>query len=133
LLLVDGSPDFLRSTARFLSTIVGVEVVGCASSSRDGLEQVRRLRPDLVLIDVTMRDMSGIEATRRIKTGAEPPLVVVTTLYDESRYRAKALAAGADAVVAKPDLGTRLLPIIHQLTSARPTGTRALDGNDSSE
>jgi CheY-like chemotaxis protein len=75
------------------------------------------LHPDLVLIGVKMGEMSGIEAMRGIRVSPSPPLVVATTLYDESRYRAKAEAAGADAVVAKPEFGTRLLPIIRALTS----------------
>jgi DNA-binding NarL/FixJ family response regulator len=120
LLLVDDNLDFLRSTARFLSTTEDVEVIGCASSSRDALEQVGRLHPDLVLIDVAMPDLNGIEATRRMKAGPFAPLVVVTTLYEESRYRVKAKSAGADAVVAKPELGSRLLPIIRALTSSDP-------------
>lgn len=120
LLLVDDNLDFLRSTARFLSTTEDVVVIGCASSSRDALEQVGRLHPDLVLIDVAMPDLNGIEATRRMKAGPFAPLVVVTTLYEESRYRVKAESAGADAVVAKPELGSRLLPIIRALTSRDP-------------
>jgi DNA-binding NarL/FixJ family response regulator len=128
LLLVDDNLDFLRSTARFLSTTEDVEVIGCASSSRDALEQVGRLHPDLVLIDVAMPDLNGIEATRRMKAGPFAPLVVVTTLYEESRYRVKAESAGADAVVAKPELGSRLLPIISALTSRDPHRRVAAEG-----
>jgi DNA-binding NarL/FixJ family response regulator len=132
-LLVDDSPDLLRSTARFLSISGDVDVIGCASSSSEALEEVGRLHPDLVLIDVGITDMNGIEATRRIKAGPDPPLVVVTTFYDESRYRAKAKAAGADAVVAKPELGTRLLPIIRALTSTGPGGPGVPEGEEGPE
>ena len=132
-LLVDNSADLLRSTKNLLATSDDVEVIGCATSCREALECVSRMHPDLVLVDVTMGDMSGIEATRRMKAEPRPPLVVLTTLYDESRYEREAMAAGADGLVAKPELGTRLLPIIRVLTSSEPTGTRASEGSDISE
>lgn len=60
-LLVDDYPDFLDAVARFLSTIPHVEIVGRARSGREALNQVARVRPDLVLMDLAMPDMSGLE------------------------------------------------------------------------
>jgi len=132
-LLADENADLLRSTARLLSTSADVEVVGCASSSLDALRETDRLHPELVVIDIAIGDLDGVETTRLIKTEPDPPLVVITTLYDESRYRATAEAAGADAVVAKTELGTRLLPIIRALTSRAPGGAGVPEHNDVSE
>ena len=114
-LLVDDSPEFLGAAARFLATDPEIEIVGRALSARKAIEEVARLQPDLVLMDVAMPEMNGFVATRRIKERPNPPRVIVLTLYDNDEYRAQARAAGADGFVAKSEFGTQLLPLIHTL------------------
>ncbi len=112
-LLVDDSHDFLESAARFLSEYPSLEIVGWTFSGRDARELVARLQPDLVLMDLTMPGMNGLEATRQIKALPGAPCVVILTLYDNHEYRSAAEAAGADGFVTKSELGTQLLPLIH--------------------
>ena len=114
-LLVDDSPEFLGAAARFLATDPEIEIVGYALSARQAIEEVTRLHPDLVLMDVAMPEMNGFVATRQIKERPNPPRVIVLTLYDNDEYRAQAQAAGADGFVAKSEFGTQLLPLIHTL------------------
>jgi DNA-binding NarL/FixJ family response regulator len=115
-LLVDDNPIFLDSVACFLSTDPLVQVVGRALSGIDALAQAAQLHPDLVLMDLSMPGMSGLEATRRIKTQSDaPPKVVVLTMYDFPPYRTACAAAGADGFVSKAELGTRLIQQIHAL------------------
>ena len=114
-LLVDDSPEFLGAAAHFLATDSQIEVVGHALSARKAIEEVTRLQPDLVLMDVAMPGMNGFAATRQIKERPNPPRVIVLTLYDNDEYRAQAQAAGADGFVAKSEFGTQLLPLIHTL------------------
>jgi DNA-binding NarL/FixJ family response regulator len=115
ILLVDDSPEFLEAVAHFLATEPEIEVVGRASSGRSALEQVSRLQPDLVLMDLAMPEMNGLEATRRIKSQPDTPCVVILTLHDNFEYRAQAAAVHADGFVPKSELGTQLLPLIHGL------------------
>jgi DNA-binding NarL/FixJ family response regulator len=115
ILLVDDSPGFLKSAARFLSAEPRIEVAGQALSSRDALEQVISLRPDLVLIDVAMPGMNGLEATRRIKAQSDAPQVIILTMHDNPEYRAEARIAGADGFVSKSEFGSQLLPLIYEL------------------
>jgi DNA-binding NarL/FixJ family response regulator len=114
-LLVDNSPEFLGAAARFLATDPQIEIVGHALSAQKAIEEVARLQPDLVLMDVAMPEMNGFAATRHIKERPNPPRVIVLTLYDNDEYRAQAQAAGADGFVAKSEFGTQLLPLIHTL------------------
>ena len=114
-LLVDDNHDFLESAARFLSAYPCLEIVGWTFSGRDARELVARLQPDLVLMDLTMPGMNGLEATRQIKALPGAPCVVILTLYDNSEYREAAEAAGADGFVTKSELGTQLLPLIRTL------------------
>jgi len=79
----------------------GVEVVGEAADGREAIEQARALAPDVVLMDVRMPNLDGIEATRRIVGEAEAPRVIVLTTFDEDEYVFGALRAGASGFLLK--------------------------------
>jgi two-component system invasion response regulator UvrY len=115
ILLVDDNAQFLESITHFLEGEPDIEIAGRALSARAALAQVVSLRPDLVLMDMAMRGMSGLEATRRIKEKLDPPRVVIMTLHDDPEYRAAAAEVQADGFVAKAELGTQLLPLIQEL------------------
>ncbi|MEI6669006.1 MAG: sugar phosphate nucleotidyltransferase [Acidobacteriota bacterium] len=114
-LLVDDSPHFIESAERFFADELGVDVVGSALSGAEALDLVARLHPDLVLMDVAMPGMDGLEATQRIKALAASPRVIILTLYDTPKYREAAHRAGADGFVPKADFGEKLLPLILEL------------------
>lgn len=97
-----------------MSTVPHVEVVGRASSGREALDQVVRLHPDLVLVDLAMPDMNGFETTQRIKAQADAPRVVILTMHDSPDYRRAAQAAGADNFMFKGDLSSEFIPLIHE-------------------
>jgi DNA-binding NarL/FixJ family response regulator len=115
ILLVDDSPEFLESAARFLSADSQIEIVGRALSGAEAMAQVARIHPDLVLMDWGMPGMSGLEATHHLKVRPDAPSIVILTVYDDAEYRAAARAMGADGYVAKSEIGTELLPAIHTL------------------
>lgn len=115
ILLVDDSLAFLESATRFLAIDQELEIVGRVFSGEEALEQVPQLCPDLVLMDMAMPGMNGLEATRHIKASSSAPYVVVLTLNDGSEYRTAALAVGADGFVTKSEIGNALLPLIHSL------------------
>jgi DNA-binding NarL/FixJ family response regulator len=112
--MADDYPEFLDAAAMYMSMLPQLEIVGVARSGREALDQVVRLRPDLVLMDVVMPDMSGLEVTRHIKAQADAPFVVILTLYYAPAYCRAAHAAGADGVLSKSEFGTDLVPLIHR-------------------
>ena len=112
ILLVDDSQVFLKSMTRFLTMDVRLEVIGCVLSAEDALDHVLRSHPDLVLMDLAMTKMNGLEATRLIKALPNPPYVVILTLNCSSEYCAASIAVGADGFVTKSEIGTVLLPLI---------------------
>ncbi len=116
-LLVDDSPQFAQAATRFLSAVPDMEIVGHARSGMEALELALQLHPTLVLMDVIMPEMDGLETTRRMKRMAMPPQIIVLTLHDNAEYRYKARLAGADGFVSKIDFGTKLVPMIHDLQS----------------
>lgn len=113
--LVDDNLAFLESATRFLRGDDRIKVVGQVLSGREALEQVVQLCPDLVLMDLTMPVMNGLEATRLIKAQPNAPRVVILTLSDSYEYRSAAADAGADGFVTKSEFGTALLPLINSL------------------
>ncbi|MDF5733357.1 MAG: response regulator transcription factor [Rhizonema sp. PD38] len=112
ILLVDDSYVFLRSITRFLAIDARLEIVGCVLSAEEAIHSILRSRPDLVLMDLSMGRINGLEATRVIKAQPNPPYVVILTLNASSEYCAASVAVGADGFVAKSEIGTALLPLI---------------------
>lgn len=118
-LLVDDNAAFASAATRFVNSLPRVEVLACATSAAAGLAQTARLAPDLVLMDVVMPGMSGLEAARRIKQGVDAPKTVILTLHDTEAYRSAAKAAGADGFIAKGDLVADLPPLLESLFPGR--------------
>jgi two-component system chemotaxis response regulator CheY len=120
ILLVDDSPEFLESAAGYLATQPDLRVVGRALSGPAALEQAAVLRPDLVLMDIALPGMNGLEAARQIKAWPAPPRIIILTLHDNPEYRSAAAAVRADGFVAKSDFGVQLLPVVRALFATRP-------------
>jgi DNA-binding NarL/FixJ family response regulator len=120
-LLVDNSLEFLQVAAAFLSMIPQVAVVGTAGSGPEGLRLTAELHPDLVLMDLIMPGMNGLEATKMIKARVTtPPKVVILTLYDIPEYRAAAAAAGVDGFLDKAKFTEGLLPLMRDVLAPLP-------------
>ncbi len=99
--IVDDSAFFVESIELFLNEVEGFEIVGVAETGAEGVRRVGRLKPDLVLMDVRMPGMDGLEATARIKARSGAPVIIILTLNDSAEARAAPLAAGADGFVGK--------------------------------
>jgi DNA-binding NarL/FixJ family response regulator len=114
-LLVDDSAEFLESAARFLATDPALSIVGRALSGAEALEQIELLRPDLVLVDLMMPEMNGLELTDQLKARSDSPRVIIVTLYGMAEYAAACATALADGWVTKSTFGVQLLPLVHSL------------------
>jgi DNA-binding NarL/FixJ family response regulator len=127
LLLVDDSPEFLESAEYFLRSQRNVEVVGRAPDGYRALEEVTRLAPDLVLMDIAMPGLSGLEVTRCLKALSRSPIVVLLTLYDTPEYRAAAVEVGADGFVSKADFCHGILELLSTINPARSAPAGIVD------
>ena len=114
-LMVDDSLVFLQTARKLLMDEPGIEIVGAVPSAREALEQLAELQPDIVLMDLFMPEMNGLEATRRLKFEANPPRVVIVTMEDSLPFRTAAQADGADGFLSKRTLPAKLVPLIRQL------------------
>jgi DNA-binding NarL/FixJ family response regulator len=109
-LIVDDQPRARRSLEALLSTWHRVPEIREAGDGREALHLMREFRPDMVLMDVRMPEIDGLEATVQIKAQWPWVKVIVLSMYPE--HRDEALASGADAFLAKGDAPDDLLDIL---------------------
>jgi DNA-binding NarL/FixJ family response regulator len=113
-LLADDHEMIRRGFSLVLETQPDIEVVGEAADGREAIELARRLRPDLVLMDVTMPVMDGLEATRRLKAEMPGMCVLMFTSHEEPEYLLQAMQAGAAGYVLKSAPVSRLLAAVRR-------------------
>jgi two-component system response regulator NreC len=119
-ILVVDDHAILRSGLRMmLNAQPDIEVVGEASDGRAGIEEAIRLNPDVVLMDITMPEMSGIEATRQIKKLLPDVRVLVLTMHENEEYLFQGLRAGASGYILKEAADTDLIQAIRTVQSGR--------------
>lgn len=112
LLIVDDHDAFLNAAERHLRRVAHVAIIG---RGRNGIEAVAladELKPDVVVLDLAMPEMGGLQATRLIKAQDEPPFVVIASHFDDVEHREHSQRAGADAFISKLNYIAELLPII---------------------
>jgi DNA-binding NarL/FixJ family response regulator len=118
ILIVDDSPLVRHCLRDLLERQSGWTVCGEAENGRDGIDKALQLCPDLILLDLTMPVMNGIEAARELKRLMPATPLLMFTTYTDSHLTREALAVGVAAVVAKSDGAGALVTDIQQLFSA---------------
>lgn len=121
----------VRAGFRMILAADGIDVVAEATNGAEAIAAVRRTRPDVVLMDVRMPELDGLEATRRILTGAaEEPRVIILTTFDLDHYVYAALTAGASGFLLKDVSPEHLVAAVQLVRSGdallAPTITRRL-------
>jgi CheY-like chemotaxis protein len=121
-LLVDDSPAFRGLLQWYLGTLPEVEVVAEATDGEQAVAAVERLQPDVVLMDVRMPIMDGLEATRRIRATSGLPRILLLTNHATAIPAGLVAEAGADALLDKAELADRL-PAAIARTQTRSAST----------
>lgn len=128
--LVDDQPLVRAGLARILEVDPELEVVGEASNGRDAVALVRRLQPDVVLMDVRMPVVDGIDATRQLRDAGSHAKVVVLTTFGLDEYVVDSLRGGASGFLLKEAPPERILSTIHEVAAGNavldPAVTRSV-------
>ncbi|HCB04638.1 MAG TPA: response regulator transcription factor [Nocardioides sp.] len=120
LLVVDDDPLVRSALALMLGGQPDLEVVGEAGDGKEALEMVDRVRPGVVLMDIRMPRMSGLEATQALHGRPDPPRVIVLTTFDADDHVMGALAAGADGFLLKDTPPPQILEAIRAVADGDP-------------
>ncbi|MCK2087119.1 two-component system response regulator NarL [Thauera aromatica] len=118
-LIVDDHPLFRKGLAQLLRTIDGFRLVGEAASGEEGLAMARALQPDLVLLDLNMRDMSGLDVLRSLRGTRIGARVVMVTVSDQGEDVVAALRGGADAYLLKDMEPEEMLGALAEVAAGR--------------
>ena len=130
-LIVDDQ-ELVRAGLRAILEVGGLVVAGEAGNGAEAVDLARELRPDVVLMDVRMPVLDGIEATRRIRSGVDPdgPRVLVLTTFDLDEYVFEALRAGASGFLLKDATPQELVNAVRVVAAGdallAPSATRRL-------
>jgi two-component system nitrate/nitrite response regulator NarL len=126
LLVIDDHPLFRKAVLQLVDMTGDFSVVGEASSGAEGLELAQRLRPDMILLDLNMKDMNGIDVLKVIKSWALDSRVVMLTVSDEAADLVAALRAGADGYLLKEMEPEDLLAKLKEAAAGQVTLTERL-------
>ena len=115
-LVVDDKALFRRVMSAVVDETEGFVLVGCAASGEDSIVAARVLRPDLILMDVNLPGIDGMEATRGLREDTTAAAVVLLSTYDEDDWDGQAQDCGAVAYVAKSAFGPDRLTEVWAMT-----------------
>jgi DNA-binding NarL/FixJ family response regulator len=120
LLIVDDDPLVRSGLTLILGGASTLAVVAQAGNGREGIVAVAEHRPDVVLMDIRMPVMDGIEATAAIVAQPRAPKVIVLTTFDADEYVLRALAAGANGFLLKDTAPADIVDAVHKVAAGEP-------------
>jgi len=126
LVIYEDNPDLRESLSQLLSDSPGLELIGAFGNCTQAVADVRRLKPDVVLMDIDMPGMSGIEGLRHVKAASPKTNVVMLTVFEDNDRVFEAICAGADGYLLKKTPPARLLEAIGEVRAGGAPMTPAV-------
>src|SRR5436190_15817990 len=117
ILLVDDHPIVRQGLAEMINQEKDLNVAGTAEDVHRALDAIEKLKPDLVVADISLKGSNGIELLKNIKVRFPRTLVLVLSMHDESLYAVRALRAGAAGYIMKQEATEKVLTAIRQVVS----------------
>jgi len=115
IILVEDHPIFRKGLAQLINNEQDMTICGEAEDSLEALKIVKEQKPDLVIIDITLKDRNGIELIKDIRVRFPEMLIIVLSMHDEKIYAERALRAGAKGYIMKQEAPETILKAIHHV------------------
>ena len=119
ILVADDHELVRRGIRGLLRAPRGWKVVGEAANGREAIEKANKLKPDVAIVDLTMPDLDGLQATRKIREESPATKVVVLTMHESDQMVRRVLDAGALGYVLKADLATHLVKAVRDVSTGK--------------
>ena len=113
--IVDDHPVVRKGIVQLIASEPGISVIGEAESAHDGLELIRRLKPDVCVVDLTLKGMSGMELIKSVRQESLKTLLLVVSMHDERVYAERCLRLGAKGYVMKEEAADAIVVSIHKV------------------
>ena len=120
LLLVDDHPLFRKGLEELIHSDPDFAVCGEAGNAAEAMEVIRKLNPDMAIVDLSLPGANGIELIKNIRAEFPALPILVLSMHDESLYALRALRAGADEYVMKHEAMVNVVQAIHEVFNGRP-------------
>jgi len=114
-LIADDDAGFRQRVKELLASEPDIIIVGEAADGQEAIQKARELRPDLVLMDVRMPGLNGVNATHQLKEEMPEAKVIMLSVFDLPEYREAAIVSGASAYVVKKSVVEELVPTMREI------------------
>lgn len=115
--ILDDHPIVIEGLKKVIEPQEDMQVVGSSEDANAALQQLAKLKPDIVVLDITLKDRSGVDVIKKIRTSLPATQVLVYSMHDENVYAERCLRAGAMGYLMKSEGAARLLQGIRQIIS----------------
>jgi len=121
IIIVDDHPLFRKGLEQLInSTAEGFVICGEAGDAAEGMSKIRQLKPDLVIVDLSLPGASGIELIKNVRAEFQKLPLLILSMHDESLYALRALRAGAQGYVMKQEALENVINAIREVLAGRP-------------
>jgi DNA-binding NarL/FixJ family response regulator len=118
--IVDDSKMMRDRLTESVADISGVEIVGKSGDAFEALDSIKKLQPDVVILDIRLPGMSGIDVLKDIKSAPHAPIVIMITNYPYHQYRQACMAAGTDYFFSKIDEFEMIGQVLRRIAHREP-------------
>ncbi|TAL39797.1 MAG: response regulator transcription factor [Spirochaetes bacterium] len=126
ILIVDDHPIFRKGLSQLLGEEKDLVVCGEAEDAFEAERLIAKLKPDLVIVDITLRDTSGLELLRHVRERYEDLPVLVLSMHDESIYAERVLRAGARGYIMKQEMSGSVVQAVRQVLAGKIFASQAV-------
>ena len=115
IIIADDNYQFRNSIVNFINANVKFEIITWSSNSEDTINKIISNTYDLIIMDLSLDGLNGLETTKKIRTFNNYIKIILTTFNNHKEYREESMAAGADDFISKPNFTEQIVPTINRI------------------